>query len=297
MKYINFQKIITFIVILYIANCSSLPYIIEDGDFESAKEMIRKGADVKNTSACFHALTIAAEKGDKELVQLLLEKGADVNARSNECDYTQNSGGFKRRYKWGSRTALDTVKNVEIAKILLKAGANPNISGYQEEMYGVYIENALNNAIRKSDFALVKLLVESGADVNLRDSLGKKNMALDTAQFIFDSDKKNKKDTKDSSAILQYLKSRGAREIPLTTQMANATEGKILTKYIHVATKDVTEMPSEIAKAVYENPKNFSPLTLNAADGKFYHYNEFVWAQTGQNLFEWYLLRRKKAEK
>lgn len=284
----------TLLIPILFVGCSSLPYTIEKGDMAGARAMINDGADVKNTTDCFHALTIAAMKGDKDLVQLLLDKGADVNARSNECDYTENLAGMKWRFRWGSRTALDRAANADIAAILLKAGANPNISGYRQYKGWTDLDTALVNAVSSSDLALVKILVEGGANVNARGRRGE-NLALSRATAISSiAQKLNESRAADAAAIVQYLTSKGAQNTPLSDQAAASTEGKILTRYRHVATGAVTDMSPDIAKAVYDHPERFSGLTVNAADQKTYHYSEFVWSETGQNVFDWYLLRLKK---
>ncbi|NCN09041.1 MAG: ankyrin repeat domain-containing protein [Leptospira sp.] len=273
---------ILFLVLLSQVSCSSLPYTIEDNNFEKAKKMIADGAEVNETSDCFHALTIASENNDLELVSMLLEKNANVNNRSEECGYSERVGPMKFRYKYGSRTALDNVANAEIAKMLIAKGANPNIAGYKQYTFTTDHDLALWNAIRNEDLDLVKVLVEAGANVNVYSKDGK-NLILNIAE----AKKKN------HPKILAYLKTKGIKELSLSSAKAIATEGKILTTYKHIATGAVTEMDRNIAEAVYNNPKNFSWLTLNAADGKYYHYSEFVWTETGQNMFEWYLLRKK----
>lgn len=279
-------------ILLLCLCCSSLPYTIEKGDMAAAKAMVNDGVDVKNTTDCFHPLTIAAMKGDKDLVQLILARGADVNARSKECEYTENLGGMKWRFRWGSRTALDRVSSAEIAVILLKAGANPNISGYRQYKGWTDYDTALLNAVTQCDLALVKVLVEGGANVNTRGRRGE-NLALTQGNAIA-ALAKDPTRAAAAKAVVQYLTSQGAQNIPLADEAAAATEGKVLTRYKHVATGAVTDMSPDIAQAVYDHPERFSGLTINAADQKTYHYNEFVWSETGQNVFEWYLLRLKK---
>ncbi|GBF51229.1 ankyrin repeat protein [Leptospira ryugenii] len=278
------KKLILLILLGAHFSCSSLPYTIEDRKFDKAKQMIADGADVNHSSDCFHPLTIAAMAGDEGLVQLLLEKGAKVENRSKECDYTDQIGPFRMRFRWGARTALDRVANATIAKLLLAKGANPNIAGYREYTFAPDFDVALLNAVRKSDFDLVKVLVEAGAKVNVYNSSGK-NAIWESAEA---------KKSQGKPEFFSYLQSKGMKKLEITDANAKATDGKILTKYKHIATGAVTEMSAEIAKGVYENPKNYSALTFNAADGAYYHYAEFVWVETGQNLYEWYLMRRKR---
>ncbi|TGL37542.1 ankyrin repeat domain-containing protein [Leptospira perdikensis] len=283
------KKNIPLFLLWAFVSCASLPYTIEDRKFDKAKQMIEEGADVNQTSDCFHALTIAAMEGDEGLVKLLLDKGAKVENRSKECDYTDRIGPFKMKFRWGARTALDRVANAKIAKLLLAKGANPNIAGYREYSFGPDYDAALWNAalwnaVRIADFELVKVLVEAGANVNVYNKSGK-NAIWEMAEA---------RKSQGKPEFLSYLQSKGMKKLEITDVKAKSTDGKILTKYKHIATGAVTEMSADIAKGVYENPKNYSALTLNAADGAYYHYAEFVWAETGQNLYEWYLLRQKK---
>ncbi|TGL18942.1 ankyrin repeat domain-containing protein [Leptospira yanagawae] len=278
------NKFTPILLFLAIASCASLPYTIEDRKFDKAKQMIEEGAEVNQTSDCFHALTIAAMEGDESLVKLLLDKGAKVENRSKECDYTDRVGPFKMKFRWGARTALDRVANAKIAKLLIAKGANPNIAGYREYSFGPDFDTALWNAVRNADLELVKVLVEAGANTNVYNQSGK-NAIWQMAEA---------KKSQGKPELMAYLQSKGMKNLEITDAKAKATDGKILTKYKHIATGAITEMPSDIAKGVYENPKNYSALTLNAADGAYYHYSEFVWLETGQNLYEWYLLRKKK---
>jgi ankyrin repeat protein len=278
------KKIIPFLALWGFVACSSLPYTIEGRKFDKAKQMIEEGANVNETSDCFHALTIAALEGDEGLVKLLLDKGALITNRSKECDYTDRIGPYKMRFRWGARTALDRVANAKIAKLLLEKGANPNIAGYREYSFGPDHDLALLNAVRISDLELVKVLVEAGANVNVYSSSGK-NAIWEIAEA---------RKTQGKPEFLSYLQSKGMKKLELTDAKVKSTEGKILTQYKHIATGAVTIMSSDIAKGVYENPKNYSALTMNAADGAYYHYSEFVWVETGQNMYEWYLLRKKK---
>lgn len=277
------KKLIPLFLLWALVSCSSLPYTIEDRKFDKAKQMIEEGADVNQTSDCFHALTIAAMEGDEGLVKLLLDKGAKVDNRSKECDYTDRIGPFRMKFRWGARTALDRVANAKIAKLLLAKGANPNIAGYREYTFGPDYDTALWNAVRNADFELVKVLVEAGANPNVYNKSGK-NSIWEMAEA---------RKSQGKPEFLSYLQSKGMKKLEITEAKAKTTNGKILTKYKHIATGAITEMPADIAKGVYENPKNYSALTINAADGAYYHYAEFVWAETGQNLYEWYLLRRK----
>lgn len=52
-----------------------------NNQFDTAKALIEKGADVKADAKGFNALSLAVEKGNKDMVKLLLAHGADPMAR------------------------------------------------------------------------------------------------------------------------------------------------------------------------------------------------------------------------
>ena len=49
--------------------------------FDTAKALLAKGADVKLDAGGYNALSLAAEKGDREMAKLLLANGADPALR------------------------------------------------------------------------------------------------------------------------------------------------------------------------------------------------------------------------
>ena len=58
-------------------------------------------------------------------------------------------------------------KNIEFTKLLLEIGANPNLKCSMATSYKDYIP--LNAAVENKDIEMVKLLLEKGADVNMRN--------------------------------------------------------------------------------------------------------------------------------
>ncbi|PJA31879.1 MAG: ankryin [Zetaproteobacteria bacterium CG_4_9_14_3_um_filter_53_7] len=83
------------------------------GDVEALKSALNSGVDVnvrdekQNT-----ALHLATRQAQLNAMHLLIEHGADVNAQNN----------------WLSTPLHLTAKNMESIRILLEAGANPNIT-------------------------------------------------------------------------------------------------------------------------------------------------------------------------
>ncbi len=262
--------------------CASLAYTIEAGKFDDARKQIEQGANVNDNSECFTPLMIASWKGNRDLVQLLLSKGADPKARSRQCNYTRTIGPIRFRFRAGARTALDGADDVEVARLLLARGADPRVGGYEEHPRYAFWRDSLSNAVVRRKLDVVRALVEAGAPVAVYNDEGK-NRLLDYTE----------KSTKsEDQAIVAYLKSKGAAHLDTSEAKLAATDAKVMNVYRHIATGAVTTMDMSIAKALFENPSRFNPITFDAASQSFYHYAEFVWVDTNQNLHEWYVLRK-----
>jgi ankyrin repeat protein len=174
------------------------------GSAAAVKALLSHGATV-NASEGSHgqtALMWAAGEGHSEVVKLLVEAGADVRARSNVsrhlvCFLVQCGKGAATEYMErgaftpllfasrrgdvaSARILLDAGGSLEeraadgysplmvathsdhlpLTKFFLERGANPNASGVGY--------TALHTAVLRGDPALVRLLLDAGADPNVR---------------------------------------------------------------------------------------------------------------------------------
>ncbi len=137
---------------------------IENDDVEMVRLLVEAGADV-NAAEGFGGNTPlheAVEKGDAEIVKILVAAGADVNAE-----------GFM------SRTPLSLATEegaTEIMQILLGPGLDAGTSTDGEDKEAASAPSigsgALFTAIENGNAALVRLLVEAGADVNAAEGFG-----------------------------------------------------------------------------------------------------------------------------
>ncbi len=111
-----------------------------------AKALINIGADINkpNDYPFYSPLMVAAESGNKEMVNVLLDKGADVNYQS----------------KMDGITALNVTTNAEIADIILKAKADPNMTA------NAACISALQMAVINNNYDLAEVLLKYGADAN-----------------------------------------------------------------------------------------------------------------------------------
>ena len=107
------------------------------------------------------ALYQAAGDGDAQQVTMLLDSGVDVNGRTDNGSYALNNAAVENE--------------VEVVKILLAHGADPNVQNSQGDTPLIC---ATKYAGGKT--ATVKLLVEAGTDLAVQDNKGK--TALDYAK-------------------------------------------------------------------------------------------------------------------
>jgi ankyrin repeat protein len=190
------------------------------GDAKAVKALLVHGARVNDKEKAHDqtALMWAAAQSHPDVVQVLTETGADVRARSRSYaqtvvgEETQRAGREELNYtvlRGGSTPLLFTSRagDVESARVLLKAGADPNDSlpdgtsalvlaahsgrggvgelllehGADPDAFGTGY-TALHAAVLKSDVKLVKALLAHRAKPNVRMIKGTP-MRRDTTDF------------------------------------------------------------------------------------------------------------------
>ena len=111
-----------------------------------AKALVNAGADVNksNDYPFYSPLMVAAESGNKEMVNFLLDNGADVNYQS----------------KMDGISALNVTTNAEIADIILKAKAEPDMAANAACL------SPLQMAVINNNYDLAEVLLKYGADAN-----------------------------------------------------------------------------------------------------------------------------------
>ena len=160
---------------------------------DAVATLIKAGANVDIVTAegfAFTPLKLAVYNGHKDIVQMLVNAGTDVNA-------TNDREGEKASLTAISFLAASDYNQdtyVDILKMLLKAGANPNPAK------GEYNEGFITPLIAATslgDVEAVKLLIEYGAKVNYKTPEGI------TACFI--AEKRNQQE------MIDVLKMAGAK--------------------------------------------------------------------------------------
>jgi len=134
----------------------------QNGEAVAAEMLITRGAKIDATTKSVSSseecaltpLAVAVQYSHKEVVALLLSKNVDVQLRGNMSQYV-------------SPALLHIAvaqHNLEIVRMLLKNGANPNVKCSK---YGGYDQlTPLHLAAQNGDKEIVQALVSAGADAN-----------------------------------------------------------------------------------------------------------------------------------
>jgi len=134
----------------------------EIGNVEMVEILIEAGAQVDERCQNATPLMVASEGGHDEVVKKLVELGADVNAIR-----TDNSMALH---------IATVAKALKVCAVLLKNGAQVNALAMEDGITPLML------AATVGDSFVTKLLIEHGADVNLKDRNGQSALFLATAQ-------------------------------------------------------------------------------------------------------------------
>ena len=127
--------------------------VVKNGEVEVASLFIDAGfspfeKDLLGTPV----LSLAVRERHIDMVRMLIERGAIIDATSKDRNYTALMDAAQ-------------IGELEIARLLLKANANPNIQSKDGQ-------TALILAVGRQDVPVIEILLESHSDYNIKDSMG-----------------------------------------------------------------------------------------------------------------------------
>lgn len=190
------------------SSASDLTEALKLRDVARVQSLLAAGADANEKLRGDYPLNIAATIGPAEMVTTLLEAGANLEQPGRDGLYPlhnavifggkeivalliQKGAKVDAKEKWG-RTPLNSFaatggSDIEIPKILLAAGADPNIESAKIDESA----SALQDAAYTGNLALAELLIAAHADVNHRNAYGRgalhlavQNDRLEIAQLL-----------------------------------------------------------------------------------------------------------------
>jgi uncharacterized protein len=167
---------------------SALMFAARDGKLDAVRTLLKVGADVDFTDPDGStALIVALMNGHWDTARLLIESGADVNA----WDWWGQAPLFMavdmNTLPTGARTELPTMDQatgMDIIRLLIAKGANVNAQLKLRPPYRMVSQDRLADpsidtgttpllrAAKAADLPAMKALLDAGALVDLRNSLG-----------------------------------------------------------------------------------------------------------------------------
>lgn len=143
------------------------------GNPDAVRLLIDRGADTSARESTYGetALIWAAAANHPEAARVLIDHGAEVNARSKLLEYPKDRFGLEGvitvlpRGSWTPLMYAARQGSLAVARVLVEAGADLNLKDPEGT-------TALVLAILNLHFDTAALLVEKGADPNLADGTG-----------------------------------------------------------------------------------------------------------------------------
>ena len=181
MKFRNFQIVMIYLIFVFSSGCASLDPLSKaavNNDIGKIRKFVAEGADVNKLDKTAYmyrtALWCAVDNSNKEAVKTLLELGADPNIYSS--DYGINKSGkyygygTRGEYRFNGSPLMAAVLEEDkiIVEMLLKAGANPNAIAEEAPIASCPGMDPLGYGAMNGNLDVATLLLNYGADVNIK---------------------------------------------------------------------------------------------------------------------------------
>lgn len=155
---------------------SPLHWAVNNKHLDIVKLLVKHGADVNVADEMgITPLHMAADSGSVEMAKFLIDNGADIKARMSVIG---SDSGPKNA---DGETPLHWAANYEVGLLLVEKGADVNDKPLSSGP-GEYQQTPIYNAIERGSVELVRLLVQKGATVQMKDRMDK--TPLDAVCFV-----------------------------------------------------------------------------------------------------------------
>lgn len=165
---------IIFFAIIFRDKRPQVYFAAAKGDTNYIGQYLASGGDVNRAVICYPAghryaplLDVAVENGRLDTIDFLLKSGA----KPNQPDSTGDTPLMWVIGRIGNHVPLGM--RVQILKMLLKAGADPNLKASSEYNYAPLLE-----AASLGESQMVSILLAAGADVNATNKIGQTALHL-----------------------------------------------------------------------------------------------------------------------
>ncbi|MBO5285086.1 MAG: ankyrin repeat domain-containing protein, partial [Alphaproteobacteria bacterium] len=145
---------------------------VQRGDDQRVQALLEEGADVNQRDGAENTALLAAVKGGyKNIAEILLKNGADVNARMADLSYSVGYYNGREETKFYQSKGLTPLMSAlaagrgDMVELLLENGADT-------ELRDVHEMTALMMAAERKDVSIIKTLLDFGADITARGKYG-----------------------------------------------------------------------------------------------------------------------------
>ena len=155
-----------------------LHFAVRSGSLDAAVALLDGGADANSGSKSgWTPLHGAAAKGDVAMTSMLIQRGADPNAVIRRFMLFHIQGDTPLH------VAADSGNNAGVMDVLLRGGANTELRNVESR---TALFSAVAPSLREPNVAMVRRLIDAGADLNVEDRKGRTPLIAALMQDVAD---------------------------------------------------------------------------------------------------------------